>query len=140
MALRLGGIADLDPSGGPLVAMRAGFLSQEIYGSFGRYALSQLDRLEHNQRLAEHRAIVIGWLREDPSLELVTAAERLAEAARIVARARFRSTPMSRRPIACCARRVRRRRGVTSSACRGRGESMQPIPRSRGMTSNVDRS
>ena len=46
--------------------MRDGFLSQEIYGSFGRYALSQLDRLEHNQRLAEHRAIVIGWLRDEP--------------------------------------------------------------------------
>ena len=62
---------------------RRGFLSLEIYGSFGRYALSQLDRLEHNQRLAEHRATVIGWLRDDPALELDAAAERLADAARI---------------------------------------------------------
>ncbi|MDB4960895.1 MAG: Undecaprenyl-phosphate N-acetylglucosaminyl 1-phosphate transferase [Myxococcales bacterium] len=75
----------LDPMGEELIAIRHGFLSQEIYGSFGRYALSQLDRLEHNQRLAEHRVTIIGWLRDDPALELGTAAERLADAARIVA-------------------------------------------------------
>jgi hypothetical protein len=78
----------VDPLGEPLVAMRAGFLSQEIYGSFGRYALSQLDRLEHNQRLAEHRAVVIDWLRDDPSLELDAAAERLADSARVEAPSR----------------------------------------------------
>jgi hypothetical protein len=75
----------VDPIGEPLVAMRAGFLSQEIYGSFGRYALSQLDRLEHNQRLAEHRATVIEWLHADPQLTLDAAAERLADTARIEA-------------------------------------------------------
>jgi hypothetical protein len=75
----------VDPLGAELVAMRHGFLSQEIYGSFGRYALSQLDRLEHNQRLAEHRGTIIGWLRDDPALELDAAAVRLAEAARIAA-------------------------------------------------------
>jgi hypothetical protein len=74
-----------DPMGEALVAMRNGFLSQEIYGSFGRYALSQLDRLEHNQRLAEHRTVIIGWLQEDPDLDLDVAAGRLAEAARIQA-------------------------------------------------------
>jgi predicted nucleotidyltransferase len=73
------------PIGDMLVRERACFLSHEIYGAFGRYALSQLDRLEHNQRLAEHRATVIGWLREDPSLELDAAAERLAESARVEA-------------------------------------------------------
>jgi hypothetical protein len=78
----------VDPIGEPLVAMRTGFLSQEIYGSFGRYALSQLDRLEHNQRLAEHRATVIGWLRDDPALDLDAAAARLAESARIAAPSR----------------------------------------------------
>lgn len=77
--------AVVDPMGEALVAMRHGFLSQEIYGSFGRYALSQLDRLEHNQRLAEHRAVVIGWLHEDPDLELDAAAARLAGEARIQA-------------------------------------------------------
>ena len=74
-----------DPLGAELVAMRGAFVSQEIYGSFGRYALSQLDRLEHNQRLAEHRATIIGWLRDDPALALDTAAERLADDARIEA-------------------------------------------------------
>lgn len=75
----------VDPMGAELVAMRAGFLSQEIYGSFGRYALSQLDRLEHNQRLAEHRTVIIGWLQEDPELDLDVAAARLADEARIEA-------------------------------------------------------
>jgi hypothetical protein len=73
------------PIGDALVRNRECFLSHEIYGAFGRYALSQLDRLEHNQRLAEHRATVIGWLRDDPSLELDAAAERLAESARVEA-------------------------------------------------------
>jgi len=75
----------VDPLGAPLVAMRDAFVSQEIYGSFGRYALSQLDRLEHNQRLADHRATVLGWLHDDPSLGIDAAAERLADAARVEA-------------------------------------------------------
>jgi hypothetical protein len=75
----------VDSLGAELVAMRDGFLSQEIYGSFGRYALSQLDRLEHNQRLAEHRATVIEWLRVEPALSLDAAADRLVDAARIAA-------------------------------------------------------
>ncbi|HUS31895.1 MAG TPA: hypothetical protein VMZ53_25515, partial [Kofleriaceae bacterium] len=33
--------------------------------------------------LAEHRTTVIGWLRDDPSLELDAAAERLADTARV---------------------------------------------------------
>ncbi len=78
----------VDPIGEPVLAMREAFLSQEIYGAFGRYALSQLDRLEHNQRLAEHRAIVIGWLRADAALTLEAAAERLATEARIEAPSR----------------------------------------------------
>jgi RNA repair pathway DNA polymerase beta family len=80
--------AVVDPLGDELVAMRTGFLSLEIYGSFGRYALSQLDRLEHNQRLADHRAAVIGWLRDDPALELDAAADRLATEARVAAPSR----------------------------------------------------
>lgn len=75
----------VDPLGAGLVEIRTAFLSQEIYGAFGRYALSQLDRLEHNQRLAEHRTTVIEWLREDPALELDAAAVRLADTARIEA-------------------------------------------------------
>jgi hypothetical protein len=75
----------VDPVGAELLAIREVFLSQEIYGAFGRYAISQLDRLEHNQRLAEHRGVIIDWLRDDPSLELDAAAERLADSARIQA-------------------------------------------------------
>jgi hypothetical protein len=75
----------IDPIGAPLVAMRNGFLSQEIYGSFGRYALSQLDRLAHNQRLADHRATVIGWLQDNPTLGIDETAERLADAVHVEA-------------------------------------------------------
>jgi hypothetical protein len=78
----------VDPIGAELIAMREGFLSQEIYGAFGRYALSQLDRLEHNQRLAEHRATVVEWLRADPELTLDAAAERLATSATVAAPSR----------------------------------------------------
>jgi hypothetical protein len=78
----------IDPMAAELVAMRDGFLSLEIYGAFGRYALSQLDRLEHNQRLAEHRVIVVQWLRDDPGLELDAAAVRLADAAAVRAPSR----------------------------------------------------
>ncbi len=78
----------VDPLAEPLVAIRGAFLSHEIYGSFGRYALSQLDRLEHNQRLADHRAIVLGWLRENPALGIDAAAERLADSARVEAPSR----------------------------------------------------
>ena len=88
--------AIVDPIGEPLVAARTAFLSHEIYGSFGRYALSQLDRLEHNQRLADHRATVIGWLRDDPALELDAAAERLADAARVDAPSRADAIARSR--------------------------------------------
>src|SRR5688500_8816973 len=52
----------VDEMGARLLAVRDAFVSTEIYGSFGRYALSQLERLEHNQRLAEHRAILLDWL------------------------------------------------------------------------------
>ena len=75
----------IDPIGEGLIAMRDGFLSQEIYGAFGRYAISQLDRFEHNQRLADHRQAVIGWLREEPGLSMETAATRLVDAAKIAA-------------------------------------------------------
>lgn len=75
----------VDEIGAALVDMRDGFLSHEIYGAFGRYALSQLDRLEHNQRLAEHRVAVVGWLKEDAGLSLDAAAERLSDSAKIAA-------------------------------------------------------
>ncbi len=74
-----------DPMGRWLVEARDAFVSVEIHASFGRYALSQLSRLEHDTRLADHRSIVLDWLRADPSLLLDEAAARLAEETRIVA-------------------------------------------------------
>lgn len=74
-----------DPIGQALIDCREAFLSKEIYGSFGRYALSQLDRLEHNQRLADHRSMLLQWLADDPALTLDAAAVRLAESATIAA-------------------------------------------------------
>lgn len=72
-----------DPMGARLLEVRDAFVSQEIYGSFGRYALSQLDRLEHNQRLADHRGQVVAWLAAAPTLTLDDVAARLAEAAAV---------------------------------------------------------
>ena len=70
-----------DPIGEWLLAERDAFVSTEIYGTFGRYALGQLRRLEQGARLAEHRAVVLGWLREDPALGLDGVADRLAPTA-----------------------------------------------------------
>jgi hypothetical protein len=77
-----------DPLGAELIAARDAFVSLEIYGSFGRYALSQLERLEHDQRLADHRALILDWLRAEPRLTLDQVAPRLADAAAIVAPSR----------------------------------------------------
>ena len=68
----------LDPIGEWLLAGRDAFVSVEIYGTFGRYALGQLRRLEQGLRLAEHRAVVLEWLRTDPTLTLDAVAEKLA--------------------------------------------------------------
>jgi hypothetical protein len=69
-----------DPIGAWILAERDAFVSAEIYGSFGRYALSQLKRLVQTRRLAEHRGTVLGWLREDPAPTLDQVAARLARA------------------------------------------------------------
>jgi hypothetical protein len=68
-----------DPIGEWIVEAREAFVSREIFGSFGRYALGQLRRLEQALRLAEHRAIAIDWLHEDPSLDLDQLAEKLGD-------------------------------------------------------------
>jgi hypothetical protein len=69
-----------DPIGEWILAARDAFVSLEIYGTFGRYALGQLRRLEQGLRLAEHRTTVLDWLRADPSLTLDAVAEKLARA------------------------------------------------------------
>ncbi|MBX3233958.1 MAG: nucleotidyltransferase domain-containing protein [Labilithrix sp.] len=67
-----------DEIGQWLLAERDAFVSTEIYGSFGRYALGQLRRLEQGQRLAEHRGVVLEWLRAEPELTLDQVAVKLA--------------------------------------------------------------
>jgi hypothetical protein len=78
-------VRSLDPIGQWLLDARDGFVSQQIYGTFGRYALSQLKKLQQSARLAEHRALVVDWLRTDPTLSLDGIAERLAIATAIEA-------------------------------------------------------
>jgi hypothetical protein len=73
----------LDALGEWLLAERDAFVSQQIYGTFGRYALSQLKKLQQASRLAEHRALVLAWLAAEPGLDLDAVAARLAEAAAI---------------------------------------------------------
>lgn len=68
-----------DPIGEWLLAERDAFVSVEIYGTFGRYALGQLRRLEQGLRLAEHRSVVLEWLRAEPTLTLDALAEKLAK-------------------------------------------------------------
>lgn len=73
-------VTPTDPIGEWLLAARDSFVSSEIYGSFGRYALSQLKRLSQSSRLYEHRTLVLEWLRERPTPDLDTVARRLAKA------------------------------------------------------------
>lgn len=75
----------VDPIGAWLLEARDAFVSIEIHGTFGRYALGQLRRLEQGLRLSQHRAIVLEWLREDPSLALDAVAAKLASATDLVA-------------------------------------------------------
>jgi RNA repair pathway DNA polymerase beta family len=67
-----------DPIGEWLLGARDCFVSAEIYGTFGRYALGQLRRLEQGLRLAEHREVILAWLRKDPTLSLNALSEKLA--------------------------------------------------------------
>lgn len=71
-------VRPLDPIGAWILEARDAFVSSAIYGSFGRYALSQLKRLAQAQRLAEHRERVLDWLAAEPSLSLDEVARKLA--------------------------------------------------------------
>jgi len=68
-----------DPMGEWLREARDAFVSAEIYGSFGRYALSQAKKLRQSLRLARHRTLLLEWLRGE-RLTLDAAAARLADA------------------------------------------------------------
>jgi len=67
-----------DPIGEWLLEARDAFVSADLFGSFGRYAVSQLGKLARSARLAEHRGLVLDWLKEDPAPNLDEVAERLA--------------------------------------------------------------
>jgi predicted nucleotidyltransferase len=67
-----------DEVGQWLLDERDCFVSAEIYGAFGRYAMSQLDKLGQNLRLVRHRTQLLEWLRQDPDSTLDQLAERLA--------------------------------------------------------------
>jgi hypothetical protein len=66
-----------DPIGEWILGERDAFVSIEIYGTFGRYAIGQLRRLEQGLKLASHRGVILDWLREDPTLGLDAVGERL---------------------------------------------------------------
>lgn len=68
-----------DELGQWLLDGRDAFVSKLIFGSFGRYALSQLDKLTKAQRLAEHRDSVLSWLSGNPELTLEEVASRLSQ-------------------------------------------------------------
>lgn len=83
--LFLPGAKATDPMGDWLLGARDAFVSRQIYGSFGRYALSQLKKLRQHLRLAEHRSTLVSWLKERPDLTLDAAAVRLAAHAAVEA-------------------------------------------------------
>lgn len=68
-----------DPIGEWLLEERDAFVSADLFGSFGRYAVSQLGKLARSARLAEHRGLVLDWLKEDPAPDLDSVAARLAQ-------------------------------------------------------------
>ncbi|HET9594061.1 MAG TPA: nucleotidyltransferase domain-containing protein, partial [Anaeromyxobacteraceae bacterium] len=57
---------------------RDAFASADLFGSFGRYAVSQLGKLARSARLAEHRGLVLDWLEAEPPPDLDEVARRLA--------------------------------------------------------------
>ena len=72
------GAAPSDPMGQWILEARDAFTSKLMFGSFGRYALSQLDKLSAAQRLAQHRDRVLDWLQEEPAPSLDEVSIRLA--------------------------------------------------------------
>jgi RNA repair pathway DNA polymerase beta family len=79
------GAQALDEMGAWILAERDAFPSLAIYGSFARYALAQLKKLRQSVRLAEHRALLLSWLRVEPAPSLDQVAERLAHEASVSA-------------------------------------------------------
>jgi hypothetical protein len=79
--LFLPGARALDPLGEWLLQGRDAFVSRELFGSFGRYAVSQLRKLARAHNLALHQADVLRWLCDEPAPGLDEVALRLARLA-----------------------------------------------------------
>jgi hypothetical protein len=86
--LLLSGAKALDPMGEWILEERDAFVSVEIYGTFGRYALSQLKRLKQGLRLSEHRGLLLEWLQSNPALTLDESAARLVDSAEVEGQSR----------------------------------------------------
>ena len=71
-------VVAVDPIGAWILESRDAFVSKLMFGSFGRYALSQLDKLASAQRLAEHRDLMLDWLIAEPAPTLDELAARLS--------------------------------------------------------------
>ncbi|MFO0672381.1 MAG: nucleotidyltransferase domain-containing protein [Polyangiaceae bacterium] len=106
-ALFLPSAAARDEVGAWLLEARDAFVSTEIYGSFGRYAIGQLRRLEQGMRLTEHRSSILAWLRDERDFADGVAAR------------------LARVDVACGAERVR----TQSMAAHGEA-AVPPAPRS----------
>jgi hypothetical protein len=93
------GARALDELGAWILAERDAFASALIYGSFARYALAQLKRLRQAARLAEHRTLVLAWLRVDPPPGLDELAARLAAAVRLEATTPAQATLLAKEHV-----------------------------------------
>lgn len=72
------GASAMDPMGQWILDARRAFVSANIYGSFGRYALSQLKKMQKAIALIDRRQVVLGWLRAEPTLTMEDVAQRIA--------------------------------------------------------------
>lgn len=70
-----------DEIGAWILEEREAFVSAQIYGSFGRYAVSQLKKLSQSLRLAEHKGPILAWLAASPDDTLDVVAKKLYDAA-----------------------------------------------------------
>jgi len=75
--LFVGEVQTIDVMGQWILDARQAFVSANIYGSFGRYALSQLKKMQKAIALIDRRRVVLDWLRTEPSLLLEDVAQRI---------------------------------------------------------------
>lgn len=74
-----GPVVEATPFGEQVVAAREAFISRRVLGTFGRYALAQLERLEARERRNRAMELAAELWRADPGLSPDAVAARLAE-------------------------------------------------------------